>query len=116
MQNYADTDEVEWGLTHAFFANMGGFVLTQKCGERASDGEKSPRRQQAEDSGVIQKDVEKEASEHEPTEIAPIGSSDSKIKAHDFHTPSGKYKASGNEKKPRHSPQDSSDEISPSAW
>jgi hypothetical protein len=31
MQIFAKEDGVEWGLTHAFFANMGGFVLSQRC-------------------------------------------------------------------------------------
>ena len=31
MQIFAKEDGVEWGLTHAFFANMGGFVLSQSC-------------------------------------------------------------------------------------
>jgi hypothetical protein len=29
MRAYVKSDGVEWGLMHAFFANMGGFVLTQ---------------------------------------------------------------------------------------
>ena len=33
MKSYADLDDAEWSLTHAFFANMGGFVLPQKIGE-----------------------------------------------------------------------------------
>jgi hypothetical protein len=31
MQIFVREDGVEWGLTHAFFANMGGFVLSQRC-------------------------------------------------------------------------------------
>lgn len=30
MQSFAETDGVEWTLTHSFYANMGGFVLKAK--------------------------------------------------------------------------------------
>ena len=70
MQTYAETDKVEWGLTHAFFANMGGFVLTQNCGERDSNANDPAGRRETEALGV-ETDVEKEASKHEPTEVEP---------------------------------------------
>ncbi|KAH0533937.1 hypothetical protein FGG08_007446 [Glutinoglossum americanum] len=37
MEEFAHVDRVEWGLTHAFFANMGGFVLCEKGIERSDD-------------------------------------------------------------------------------
>lgn len=45
MQRYAIMDGVEWGLTQAFFANMGGFVLTQSFGKRNTVVKDSSRRQ-----------------------------------------------------------------------
>jgi hypothetical protein len=33
IRQFLNDDGAEWGLTHAFFANMGGFVLTQTCNE-----------------------------------------------------------------------------------
>jgi hypothetical protein len=45
MQKYAIKDGVEWGLTQAFFANMGGFVLTQSCGKGNNAVKDSSRRQ-----------------------------------------------------------------------
>jgi hypothetical protein len=37
MKEYARADGVEWELTHGFFANMGGFVLSQRRVERPDD-------------------------------------------------------------------------------
>jgi hypothetical protein len=45
MQRYAIKDGVEWGLTQAFFANMGGFVLAQSCGKGIDAVKDSSRRQ-----------------------------------------------------------------------
>jgi hypothetical protein len=45
MQRYAIKDGVEWGLTQAFFANMGGFILTQSYGKGNNVAKDSSRRQ-----------------------------------------------------------------------
>jgi hypothetical protein len=37
MEGYAQTDWVEWKLTHGFFANMGGFVLNQTRAMKSDD-------------------------------------------------------------------------------
>jgi hypothetical protein len=45
MQECAIKDGVEWSLTQAFFANMGGFVLTQSCGKGNNVVKDSSRKQ-----------------------------------------------------------------------
>jgi hypothetical protein len=45
MRRYAKEDGIEWGLTQAFFANMGGFVLTQSWGKGNNVVKDSSRRQ-----------------------------------------------------------------------
>jgi hypothetical protein len=65
-------------LTHASVANIGAFFLTQKPRERAGHDEKPPTRQDAEAPDTLYKDVEEEAVEYEPIEVAPSSSSDTK--------------------------------------
>lgn len=104
MQTYAKTDEVEWGLTHAFFANMGGFVLTQNCGERDSNANDPAGRRETEALGV-ETDVEKEASKHEPIEGEPKASRGIKTPGDDFPIRTNEEAMSGNEHKLGQSPQ-----------
>jgi hypothetical protein len=111
MRTYAKSDGVEWGLTHAFFANMGGFVLTQNCGGRDFNANDPAGRRETEAPGV-EKDVEKEAPKYEPAEGEPTASRGIKITGDDFSIRANEEAISGNENKLGQSPQNTSDEIS----
>jgi hypothetical protein len=59
MQRYAIKDGVEWGLTQAFFANMGGLILTQSCGKRnnvVKDSSRMPMRDASDASLMVARD------------------------------------------------------------
>jgi hypothetical protein len=62
MQTYAIEDGVEWGLTQAFFANMGGFILTQSCGKGNNVVKDSSRRQMRDASDASLMGVRDEAA------------------------------------------------------
>ena len=87
MREFVRIDGAEWELTHGFFANMGGFVLTQKCDERGSI-ENQDERQVTEAASAIREDVEKGVGivENDLIEVAPRSLRDLRIMDHDSHT------------------------------
>lgn len=71
MRRYAKSDGAKWGLTHAFFANMGGFVLTQKLEGNSNDGDNCAAGGHPEPSQANQDDLENEAPDLNSIEVAP---------------------------------------------
>jgi hypothetical protein len=61
MGEYARADGVEWELTHGFFANMGGFVLSQRGVERLDDKEAVIEGEDTGTRGTVRKELEKGA-------------------------------------------------------